>query len=82
MLGEIVIDGVRMEDGDKSLLGELDTLAIKKEFWYVYFNTKPIWGDGGRKAYKEGYANTNTNDNLESEKEGEFIENNHNELVG
>ena len=82
MVGEIFIDGIRMEDGDREILEGCKTYEERKEFWLVYYKMKHIRGDDGRKAYEEGYANTNTNDNLELEKEGEFIENNHNELVG
>ena len=82
MVGEIVIDGVRMEDGDKSILAGLDTLDQRKDFMLVYLYMHKIRGCGESRIYEEVYANTNTNDNLEQVKEGEFIENDHSELVG
>ena len=49
MPGDILIDGVPMEDGDKFILGGLDTLDQKKDFYYVYFRIKSNRGvvEGG-----------------------------------
>ena len=73
-----MIDDVHMDEDAKFILNGLDTLDQKKDFYYVYFRMRSIRGGGGGKTYEEAYAN----DNLELGKEGEFIENIHNEFVG
>ena len=61
MLGEIFIDGIRMEDGDREILEGCKTYEERKEFLLVYHYMKHIRGGDGREAYEEGYANVNDN---------------------
>ena len=61
MRGEIVINGIRMEDGDREILEGCKIYEERKEFWLVYHYTKHIRGGDGREAYEGGYANVNDN---------------------
>ena len=53
MVGEIVINGIRMEDGDREILEGCKTTEETKEFWLVYHYSKHIQGGDGREVYEE-----------------------------
>ena len=61
MVGEIVINGIRMEDGDREILEGCKTTEETKEFWLVYHYSKHIRGGDGREVYEGGYVNVNDN---------------------